>query len=133
MEDAVCIWKNEATSTVTCNHGIKEDSTFDWINNLDYVWQETKMLIMDNKHECLKISMKYSKIHASKCLNNFKLIIWINILNLIFNMAWIDLNIKVYNRDDISLGLIAQSSLKFLLYWSLRLHLSEPHNLLLKW
>ena len=64
------MWKNEASSTVTCNHGIKEDSTIDWMNNLDdYVWQETKMLIMDknawaskNEHEILKNScFKMSK------------------------------------------------------------------------
>ena len=89
------------------------------------------MLIMDNKHERLKMSMKYSKIHASKFLNYFKLIIQINMLNLIFNMAWIDLNIKVYNRDDISPGLTAQSSLKFHLYYTLRLHSNESHHLLL--
>ena len=91
------------------------------------------MLIMDNKHERLKMNMKYSKIHASKCLNYFKLIIQINMLNLIFNMAWIDLNIKVYNRDDISPGLTAQSSLKFHLYYTLRLHSNESHHLLLTW
>ena len=51
--------------------------------------------------------------------------------NLIFNMAWIDLNIKGYNRDDISPGLTAQSSLKFLLYYTLTLHSSESHQLLL--
>ena len=48
----------------------------------------------NNEHEILKI-------HASKCVNNFILIIQINMSNLTFNMAWIDLNIKVYNRDDI--------------------------------
>ena len=89
------------------------------------------MLIMDNKHERLKMSMKYSKIHASKFLNYFKLIIQINMLNLIFNIAWIDLNIKVFNRDDISPGLTAQSSLKFHLYYTLRLHSNESHHLLL--
>ena len=67
------------------------------INLDDYFSQETKMLIIDHKHLRLKMSMKYSKIHASKCINKFKLIIRINISNLIFNMAWIDLNLKVYN------------------------------------
>ena len=77
------------------------------------------------------MSMKYSKIHASKCRNNFKLIIRINMSNLIFNMAWIDPNIKAYNRNDISPGLTAQSSRKFLLYYTLRLNSRESHHLLL--
>ena len=88
---------------------------------------------MDNTPERLKRSMKYSKIHASKCLSNFKLIIRINMSSLIFNMAWIDLNTKLYNRDDISLGLTAQFSLKCLLYYTLRLHSSESHHFLLTW
>ena len=53
--------------------------------------------------------------------------------SLIFNMAWIDLNFKGYNRDEISPGLTAQSSLKFLLYYTLRLNSRESHHLLLTW
>ena len=118
--------------TVTCNHGITEDSNIDWMFDLDYwFWQETKMLMMDNKQERLKMSMNYSKFHTSKCLYNFNLIIRINMSNLIFNMAWIDLNFKVYNQED--MVLTAQSSLKVLVYYTLRLHSSESHHLLPTW